>query len=187
MGRLRYGMLVSLDGYARDSSGSFDWATPDHDLHAFVNAQERDVRTVVYGRGLWETMRYWQSPPEGDLTAPEHQEFAELWQETDKIIVSTTLGPPSEPRTELWDHLDLERLRTLVAKAPTDVSIGGPTLAAHALKAGLVDEITAYVVPHVAGGGLPWLPEGFTSTLHLREQRRFGSGAVALVYDVARP
>jgi hypothetical protein len=53
MARLRYGMIVSLDGYARDAAGSFDWAMPDDDLHAFVNDQERDVRTVVvYGRGI---------------------------------------------------------------------------------------------------------------------------------------
>lgn len=186
MGRLRYGMLVSLDGYARDASGSFAWARPDDDLHAFVNGQERDVRTVVYGRGMWETMRYWQAPPEGDLTAPEHREFADLWQETDKVIVSTTLDPPTEPRTELWDHLDLDRLAALVRDSPTDVSIGGPTLAAHALKAGLLDEITAYVMPHVAGGGLPWLPDGFSTDLVLREQHAFGGGAVALVYDLAR-
>lgn len=186
MGRLRYGMIVSLDGYARDESGSFDWAMPDDDLHGFVNDQERDVRTVVYGRGLWETMRYWQSPPPGELHAPEHDDFAALWQDTDKIIVSTTLEPPSEPRTKLWDRLDLDRLAALVTRSTTDVSIGGPTLAAHALKAGMVDEITAYVMPHVAGGGLPWLPEGFTSTLALREQRAFDSGAVALIYDVTR-
>lgn len=186
MGRLRYGMLVSLDGYGRDASGSFDWAVPSDELHAFVNDHERDVRTVVYGRGMWETMRYWQSPPEDELTAPEHLEFAALWQDTDKIIVSTTMERPTEPRTELWNELDLERLATLVREASTDVSIGGPTLAAHALKAGLVDEITAYVMPHVAGGGLPWLPDGFTNSLELREQRTFDSGAVALIYDVTQ-
>lgn len=184
MGRLRYGMMVSLDGYARDASGSFAWGRPDHDLHTYVNEKERDVRTLVYGRGLWETMRYWQDPPPGDLTAPEHDEFAAIWQETDKVIVSTTLDPPTEPRTELWDALDLDRLAALVRDAATDVSIGGPTLAAHALKAGLVDEITAYVMPHIAGGGLPWLPHGFTSSLELREQQAFDSGAVALIYDV---
>ena len=183
MGRLRYGMLVSLDGYARDASGSFDWAAPDDELHAYVNEREGGIRTYVFGRSLWETMRYWEDPPTSDLSAPEHHQFAAIWKQTDKVIVSTTMDPPPEPRTELWDHLDLARL---VRESPTDVSIGGPTLAAHALKAGLVDEITAYVMPHLAGGGLPWLPEGFESTLALREQRAFDSGAVALVYDVTR-
>ncbi|EAQ00130.1 hypothetical protein JNB_08164 [Janibacter sp. HTCC2649] len=186
MGRLRYGVIISLDGYARDASGSFAWARPDHDLHSFINEKERDVRTYIYGRGLWETMRYWQNPPRGEVNAPEHDEFATIWQGADKVIVSTTLEPPTEPRTQLWDTLDVDRLAALVGDASTDVSIGGPTLAADALRAGLVDEITAYVMPHVAGGGLPWLPDGFTSELTLREQRTFGSGAVALVYDVTR-
>ena len=186
MGRLRYGMLVSLDGYARDASGSFDWARPSDELHAYVNAQERGVGTYVYGRGLWEVMRYWQDAPPGEASAPAHDEYAAIWQDSDKVIISTTLQPPPEPRTEVWDRFDVDRLATLVRQCPTDVSIGGPTLAGHALKAGLVDEITAYVMPHVAGGGLPWLPEGYEADLVLREQRGFDNGAHALVYDVVR-
>lgn len=186
MGRLRYGMIVSLDGYARDAAGSFAWARPSDELHAFVNDQEGEVRTFVYGRGMWETMRYWQDPPTSDLSAPEHHEFAALWQESDKVIVSTTMDPPAEPRTEVWTALDLERLATLVRDSPTDVSIGGPTLAGQALRAGLVDEITAYVMPHVAGGGLRWLPDDYEADLVLREQRGFDTGAHALIYDVVK-
>lgn len=186
MGRLRYGMLVSLDGYARDASGLFDWATPDNALHAYVNEREGGIRTYVFGRSMWEAMRYWENPPPEDLTAPEHHEFVAIWKETHKVIVSTTMKPPPEPRTELWDDLDLDRLAALVQESPTDVSIGGPTLAAHALKAGLVDEITAYVMPHLAGGGLKWLPDELTTGLQLVEQRAFDSGAVALIYDITR-
>ena len=71
-------------------------------------------------------------------------------------------------------------------ESDADVEIGGPTLAAHALEAGLVDELTAYVMPHVAGGGTPWLPAGFSAPLALRRQHTFASGALALVYDVTR-
>ena len=188
MGRPRYGMLVSLDGYARDASGSFDWATPSDELHGFVNDKERGVGTYVYGRGMWETMRWWQDSPGDDEpgAAPEHHDYAALWRAADKVVVSTTLDPLEEPRTQLWQSLDPERLAALVHDSPTDVSIGGPTLAAQALRAGLVDEVTAYVVPHVAGGGLRWLPDGWSSHLVLREHRAFAGGAVALVYDVAR-
>ncbi|MFW5472358.1 dihydrofolate reductase family protein [Knoellia sp. CPCC 206450] len=188
MGRLRYGMLVSLDGYARDASGSFDWAMPSDELHGYVNDRERDVGCFVYGRGLWEVMRWWQDSPADDEpdAAPEHHEFAALWRRADKVVVSSTLEAPTEPRTELWPTLDLDRLAALVRDSPTDVSIGGPTLAGHALRAGLVDEVAAYVVPHVAGGGLRWLPDAWTSRLDLREQRAFDGGAVALVYDVPR-
>lgn len=186
MGRLRYGMMTSLDGFIRDASGSTAWMIADEELHAFTSEQDRTVGTRVYGRRLWETMRYWQSPPEEDLVAPEVREFARTWQDTDKVVVSSTLAPPSEPRTELWDDLDLDRLAALVRESDLDVEIGGPTLAAHALEAGLVDELTAYVMPHLAGGGTPWLPAGFSSGLALRRQHTFASGALALVYDVVR-
>ncbi len=187
MGRLRYGMLVSLDGYARDASGSFAWAEPDDVLHAWVNERERDTGTSVYGRGMWEVMRWWQDPPAEALASPVHREFTEQWQASDKVVVSTTLDEPTEPRTRLWRDLDLDRLAALVRDSTSDVSISGPTLAAHALRAGLVDEVTAYVMPHLAGGGLRWLPEGAAGPLRLRKQTAFDSGAVALVYDVVRP
>ena len=186
MGRLRYGMLISLDGYIRDASGSTEWMVPDEEVHAFTSEQDRTIGTRVYGRGLWETMRYWQSPPEEDLDAAEVRDFARTWQDTDKIVVSTTLAPPTEPRTRLWDRLDLDRLAALVRDSDADVEIGGPTLAAHALEAGLVDELAAYVMPHLAGGGTPWLPPGYSAGLALRRQHTFASGALALIYDVAR-
>ncbi len=187
MGRLTYGMLVSLDGYARDASGSFAWAAPDDVLHGWVNDRQRGVRTCVYGRAMWETMRYWQDPPDGEDGGPVHTEFAELWRGWDKVVVSATLEQPAEPRTTLWRGLDLDRLSGLVREGEGDVTISGPTIAAEALRAGLVDEVTAIVMPHLAGGGLRWLPEGAQGTLALREQQAFDSGAVALVYDVVRP
>lgn len=186
MGRLRYEMLVSLDGFVRDASGSFDWAEPDPELHAWINEHERGVGTTVYGRGMWEMMRYWEDPPEADLTEPEYRDFTDEWRAQDKIIISSTLEAPSAPRTRLWRDLDLARLATLVRESATDVSISGPTLAAQALRAGLVDDLGAYVMPHVAGGGLPFLPAGFTADLELRESRSFASGAVTLLHSIRR-
>ena len=185
MGRLRYAMIVSLDGYAHDASGSFEWAAPGLDLHAWVNERERDLRTQVMGRRMWEVMRWWDETPLSEFTEPVLREFAELWAECDKVVVSRTLQSVDTPRTTLWHDLDLGRLSDLVLESPHDVSIAGPTLAGHALRAGLVEEVTAYVVPHLAGGGLRWLPEGFSGGLTLREHRAFDDGAVALTYAVA--
>lgn len=186
MGRLRYEMMVSLDGYVRDASGSFDWAEPEPALHAWVNEHEQGVGTTVYGRGMWEMMRYWEDPPGADLTEPEYRDFTDAWRAQDKIIVSSTLEPPTTARTQLWRDLDLTRLAALVRESDADVTISGPTLAATALRAGLVDDIGAYVMPHVAGGGLPFLPEGFAASLELRESRSFPSGAVTLLYSLRR-
>src|SRR6201995_957587 len=88
---LIYSMIASLDGYTVDAGGSFDWAAPDEEVHAYVNDRMRDVGTYLYGRGMWETMRFWADP-----SLPEHgpavsRDFATIWQAADKIVYSGTL------------------------------------------------------------------------------------------------
>ena len=61
MACLIYAPICSLDGYVEDATGSFDWAAPDEEVHAFANDLERTVRTQLYGRRMWETMRYWET------------------------------------------------------------------------------------------------------------------------------
>lgn len=184
---LRYEMNVSLDGYVRDADGRFDWSAPCDELHRWWTGRERSAGTVVYGRAMWDTMRYWQDPPTEDVAAKVHREFRDVWRGQHKIVVSATLTPPLEPNTELWPDLDLDRLAALVQDSDSDVSISGPTLASDALRAEMVDEIVAVVVPHVAGGGLRFLPNGYGARLRLQEVRRFPGGAVALSYLVAHP
>lgn len=186
MGRLSYGMLVSLDGYVRDATGDFDWTEPDEELHEHFNDIQARTAIDVYGRHMWEAMSYWQDPPASDIERPAYRGFAEAWQDSDVVVVSRTLGSVDWPRATLWPELDLDRLRALVETAAGDVSISGPSLAAAALQAGLVDEVRSYVVPHVAGGGLRFLPEGWSVPLHLRSERRFADGTVELVHDVGR-
>lgn len=184
MGRLTYGMLVSLDGYVRGHDGSLDWTEPDPQLHEHFNRIQAGNALEVYGRRMWEAMRYWQDPPAADLEAAQYRGFAQAWQATDKVVVSRSLPSVDAPRTRLWSQLDVGALRALVARADGDVSISGPTLAGDALRAGLVDEVHAYVVPHVIGGGLRFLPDGYTTPLRLRSERRFAGGVVELVYEV---
>ncbi|HET6189540.1 MAG TPA: dihydrofolate reductase family protein [Trebonia sp.] len=61
MARLIYSAIMSLDGYIADADGNFDWAAPDEEVHAFVNDLERSVGTYLYGRRMYETMRYWET------------------------------------------------------------------------------------------------------------------------------
>lgn len=185
MGRLTYGMLVSLDGYVRDAVGGFQWTEPDAQLHERFNEIQAGTAVDVYGRGMWETMRYWQDPPTADLAeSAVYRGFAEAWQATDTVVVSRSLSSVDTPRTRLWPELDLDRLRALVATSDGDVSISGPTLAAPALRAGLVDEVRAWIVPHVAGGGLGFLPDHYSTRLRLRSERRWAGGTVELIYGV---
>lgn len=184
MGRLTYGMLVSLDGYVRGPDGSFDWSEPDAQLHEHFNEIQLRTALDVYGRHMWETMRYWQDPPAADLEPPQYRGFADAWQATDKVVVSRSLASVDTARTRLWPELDVRALQAVVETADGDVSISGPTLAASALHAGLVDEVRAYVVPHVVGGGLRFLPDGWSRPLELRSERRFAGGTIELVYEV---
>ena len=61
MARLIYSAIMSLDGYIADADGRFEWAAPDEEVFAFVNELERPVGTYLYGRRMYETMRYWET------------------------------------------------------------------------------------------------------------------------------
>jgi dihydrofolate reductase len=98
----------------------------------------------------------------------------------DKVVYSASLSETSTARTRLERSFDADAIRAL--KLDGDVSIGGPTLAAHAIRAGLVDEYQLFVVPVIVGGGLSALPSGVRASLDLVDERRFASGVVFLRY-----
>jgi dihydrofolate reductase len=182
MGRLVYTTICSLDGYTADAEGGFDWAAPDEEVHAFINDLERPVGTYLYGRRMYETMVFWEAVPADEPRVM--LDFAEIWQAHDKIVYSTSLGEVFSGRTRLERSFDPDAVRRLKLDSNRDLSIGGPELAAHAIRAGLVDEYRVFVGPVVVGGGTPFLPADVRVDLELRDQRRFGSGVVHLHYDV---
>jgi dihydrofolate reductase len=182
MARLIYSAIASLDGYTADEAGNFDWAAPDAELHAFVNDLERDVGTHLYGRRMYETMAVWETM---DVSAePEvMRDYAGIWRAADKVVYSRTLAAPSTPRTRIERAFDPEAVRRMKRTAGRDISVGGPSLAAHALRAGIVDEIQLFLVPAVVGGGTRALPDGLRADLDLLDERRFAGGAVYLRYQ----
>jgi dihydrofolate reductase len=182
MAKLIYSNIASLDGYIADKTGNFDWAAPDDELHAFVNDLERPVGTYLYGRRMYEVMRFWENP---DLLADEShvmRDFAAIWQAADKVVYSGTLATVSTARTRLEGDLDPEGIRTLKAAAERDITVGGPELAGQAIKAGLVDEFQLFFVPILVGGGTRSLPDDVLLKLELLDEHRFGSGVVYLRY-----
>lgn len=186
MARLIYGTLMSLDGYIADEAGNFDWAAPDEEVHAFVNDLERPVGTYLYGRRTYEVMTFWETAlDEPDLAGPM-RDYAHIWGAADKVVYSRTLEVATTARTRLERDFEPAAVRALVAEADRDIGIAGPTLAAHAFAAGLVDECWCVVAPALVGGGLRGLPDGVRLDLELTEQRRFGGGAVFLRYAVRR-
>jgi len=182
--RLIYSAIASLDGFIEDATGNFEWAAPDDEVHAFVNDREREVGTYLYGRRMYETMRFWETA----LTDVSHDEvsrdYAQIWRGADKIVYSTTLSKPLTERTRIESAFDPERVRQWKAESPRDLSIGGPEIAQVAFAAGLVDEVHLFLHPVVIGSGKRALPTVSPIRLELREQRRFGSGVVYVRYDV---
>src|SRR5437899_1567547 len=181
MAKLIYSVIASLDGYVADVNGSFDWAAPDDEVHAFVNDLERPVGTYLYGRRMYEVMVAWETmPTAGQPLVVE--DYAKIWQAAHKIVYSTTLDAVSSARTRVEREFDPEAVREMKANADRDITVGGPHLAAHAIKAGLVDEFHLYVSPAVVGGGTRALPDGLRLDLELLDERRFGNGVVHLHY-----
>ena len=185
MARLIYSAIMSLDGYVADADGRFEWAAPDEEVHAFVNELERPVGTFLYGRRMYETMRYWETAHALAGQRPVSLDFARIWQAADKIVYSTTLQAPDTARTRVERDFDPDQVRKLKEAAGRDLTVGGAHLAAHAIAAGLVDEYDVFLVPAVVGGGTRALPDQVRLNLALAEERRFTSGTVYLRYRPA--
>lgn len=179
--KLIYSTLASLDGYTEDEDGRFDWAKPDEEVHTFFNELERPVGTHLYGRGMYETMVYWESAEIVEGQPPYIREFAEIWRAAEKVVYSRTLKEASSARTRIERDFDPEEVRRMKDSAERDLAIGGPELAAEAFAAGLVDELHLCLVPVAVGGGKPALPHRRLD-LELLDERRFANGTIYLHY-----
>jgi len=186
MAKLIYAPIVSLDGYVADEQGNFDWAAPDEEVHAFVNDLERSIGTHLYGRRMYEVMRYWETADATRDRPPVERDYAVIWRSADKVVYSKTLRTVSSSRTRIERAFEVEAVRRKKAQAGRDISVGGPGLAARALEAGLVDELRLFVTPIVVGGGKRSLPKDVRLELELLDERRFGSGMVYLHYRTGR-
>ena len=185
MAKLIYAAITSLDGYVADANGNFDWAAPDEEVHAFANELERPIGTYLYGRRMYDVMAVWETLDTSD-EPPVMSEFATMWRAADKVVYSTTLEAARTPRTRVERSFDADAVRQLKADAARDISVGGPTLAAHAFRAGLIDECHLLVNPVAVGGGTSALPSAGFLQLELLDVRRFGNGVVDLHYRVKR-
>ncbi len=183
MAKLVYSTIASLDGFVADAAGDFDWAAPDEEVHGFVNDMERSAGTYLYGRRLYEVMVAWETMPVAD-EPPVIGDFAQIWRAAEKIVYSRTLEAVSSTRTRIERDFDPEAVRSMKASAASDITVGGPELAAQAIAAGLVDEINLFLVPVLVGGGKRALPAGVRVNLELIDERRFRGGAVYLHYRV---
>jgi dihydrofolate reductase len=165
-----------------DEKGNFDWAVPDEEVHTFINDLERPVETYLYGRQMYEVMVAWETAHTLSDQPSFVQDFAEIWQAADKVVYSKTLETASSARTRIERDFDPEAVRQMKTRAGRDMTVGGPDLAAQAIKAGLVDEYHLFVAPVLVGGGKQSLANNVHLKLELVDERRFGIGVVYLRY-----
>ena len=183
MGKLIYSAIMSLDGFVADENGNFDWAEPDEEVHAFVNDLERPIGTYLYGRRLYDVMVAWETITDEQ---PFVRDYAELWRAADKIVYSRSLETVSSAKTRIERSFDPDAVREMKETVDRDLSVGGPDLAAQAIRAGLVDEIHLFLAPIVVGGGTQALPNDVRVKLELIAERRFAGGMVHLHYGSER-
>jgi dihydrofolate reductase len=184
MAKLIYVSNVSLDGYIEDEDGSFDWTAPEDDFFAFITDLVRPVGTYLYGRRLYDSMAVWETDPALAVESELRADFANVWQAANKVVYSTTLDAVSTARTRLEHNFDPASVRDMKASVTSDLTVGGAILAAHALKAGLVDECHLFIRPILLGGGKPALPSDTRAELELLDDRRLSNGVVYLRYRI---
>jgi dihydrofolate reductase len=185
MAKLIYAAIASLDGYVEDEEGSFDWAAPDDEVHAFVNDLERPIGTYLYGRRMYETMVFWETVSTEAGEPAVFSDYAGIWRSAEKIVYSRSLQTVSSARTRIEREFDRDAVRRLKQSSGADITIGGAELAGHAVGAGLVDECHLFLCPIVVGGGKRALPDKVRAQLELLDERRFRNGVIHLHYRLS--
>ncbi len=182
MAKLIYASVMSLDGYIGD--GHYDWSIPTEGSIAFITEIMRPFKTYLYGRRNYETMSFWETPDVQNM-GEDDQEFGRIWRSADKIVYSKTLNSVITKKTRIERDFDEQKIREMKAKSSGDLCIGGPNLAAQAIRAGLVDEVHLFVTPTTIGGAFPVLPvfpKDDSIKLDLLDERRFSKGWIYLRY-----
>ena len=187
MRKLIYGMNLSLDGYIAAPGDDIDWSDPSDELFQWWLEQELAISLLLYGRKLWETMSsYWPTGDQQPNATAAQIEFARNWRDTPKVVFSSTLDQAGW-NTRLVTGDVVAEITRLKAGEGGPMRVGGATLAAAAMRAGLVDEYTIVTHPVLVGGGTPF----FTAVdswvkLDLVETRTFPGGVVLARYRTRR-
>ncbi len=182
MRKVIYSTMVSLDGFVEDQQRGLDWVRIDAELHSYINEQHHTIDTFLFGRRMYEVMRYWDAA-EQDTSNPEYiLEFARLWKTIHKIVYSQTLENVGV-NAQLSRANIVDEIARLKEQPGRDLSVGGATLATTVSREGLIDEYQLFVQPVVLGGGMPMLqPVDRPIKLQLVDTHSFKSGVIMLRY-----
>jgi len=159
-GHISYSLLVSVDGYmGSPQGGDIGLPMPEEALHRYFGELQERTALSLYGRNMYEVMKYWDAPP---AESPEFDHaFARAWQRTPKVVFSTTLESVGPNARLVKDKADVERtVRQLKAETNGEIEVAGAGFAASLARFGLVDEFRLYMMPVVLGGGKPYFEAG---------------------------
>lgn len=181
MGKLIFAMTQSLDGYVAAVDGALESPLhpPDAALFRHFTEHERNLAGSLYGRRIYEMMRYWdEDHPEWTVL---QRDFAAAWRAHPKWVVSRSLN--SFGRNAALAGRDLEAfVRSLKSEIDGNIAVAGPELAASLTNLGLIDEYHLYFRPVVLGAGKPYFA-GTPPALCLVASDRVGEDAVRLTYE----
>ena len=178
MGKLVFGMMQSLDGYIAGATGGPQLPPPGDQLHRHFNDYVRGLGGVLYGRRMYEVMRYWDDDrPDWDAV---EREFAAAWRAKPKWVVSRTLESVGPNATLVRDGIGAF-VRALKAKLDGEIDVAGPELAGSLTTLGLIDEYRLYFRPFILGGGKPYF-SGPRPPLRLVSAEAIGEDDVRLTY-----
>ena len=174
MAKLVYGLNQSLDGYV----DHMKIGPPDPALSRHFVEQVRGVTGAVYGRRMYETMRYWDDDlPDWDAG---DREYAAVWRSQRKWVVSRSLKSVGPNATLIEDDFEAV-IRGLKAQLEGEIDVAGPNLAGSLTNLGLIDEYRLYIHPVVLGGGQPFFA-GPRPRLRLVSSDRIGRDVIRLTY-----
>lgn len=178
MAKLIFAMLQSLDGYVSGPEGGPELPMPNEALMQHFNEQGRTLAASLYGRRMYEIMRYW------DNDEPDQDEggraFAKAWQSRPKFVVSSTLKSLGTNATLVSGDLEATA-RKLKADLEGEIDVAGPELAGGLSALGLIDEYQLYLQPVAMGRGKPFFSSP-VPLLRLKSSERIGDDTVRLVY-----
>jgi dihydrofolate reductase len=175
MAKIVFGLNQSLDGYVDHDHQEF---VPDPALFRHFIEQVRDLAGSVYGRRMYEVMRYWdEDHPEWDAA---ERDFAAAWRGQPKWVVSRSLQSVGPNATLVADDVEAV-IRALKAKLDGEIQVAGPDLARSLTDLGLIDEYRLYFRPVVLGRGKPFFA-GPRPPLRLVANDRVGEDAIRLTY-----
>ncbi len=187
MRRLTFGMNATVDGYIAAPGDDLGWSVPSDELFEWWSDRVAATGLALYGRKLWETMSsHWPTADRQSGATPAEIEFAGRWREMPKVVFSSTISTV-DWNTRLVTGDAVTEITRLKADDGGPMDIGGATLAAAAMRAGLIDEYAIVTHPVLVSGGTPFFTalESWVN-LTLVETRAFPDGVVLTRYEARR-